>query len=135
MTPPEADRLDDRLCSALGAADERYDGEPKAPRNCRRDGNGRWICPFATRFLPADHPAVESVTAIVRKKLDISHPKLREVVHRDFADCRSALAETLSAQDAAIFCLGAYTGAVSDAELQDGNRGLPDRVRAGSPRQ
>jgi len=57
------------------------------------------------------------VTAIVRKKLDISHPKLREVVHRDFADC-SALAETLSAQDAAIFCLGAYTGAVSDAELR-----------------
>jgi uncharacterized protein YbjT (DUF2867 family) len=71
---------------------------------------------YALRYA-LDHPAVESVTAIVRKKLDISHPKLREVVHRDFADC-SALAETLSAQDAAIFCLGAYTGAVSDAELR-----------------
>jgi uncharacterized protein YbjT (DUF2867 family) len=70
---------------------------------------------YALRYA-LDHPAVKSATAIVRRKLDISHPKLNEVVHRDFADC-SALAETLSAQDAAVFCLGAYTGAVSDAEL------------------
>ena len=58
-----------------------------------------------------------SVTTIGRKTLGISHPKLTEVVHRDFADC-SSLAETLSGQDAAVFCLGAYTGAVSDAELR-----------------
>ena len=71
---------------------------------------------YALRYA-LDHPAVQSATAIVRRKLDISHPKLKQVVHRDFADC-SALAETLSAQDAAVFCLGAYTGAVSDAELR-----------------
>jgi len=59
---------------------------------------------------------VGSVTTIGRKTLGISHPKLTDVVHRDFADC-SSLAETLSGQDAAVFCLGAYTGAVSDAEL------------------
>src|SRR6202030_1085658 len=35
----------------------------------------------------------------------------------DFADC-SALADALSGQDAAVFCLGAYTGAVPDAELR-----------------
>ena len=35
----------------------------------------------------------------------------------DFADC-SALAGVLSGQDAAVFCLGVYTGAVSDAELR-----------------
>lgn len=63
------------------------------------------------------HSAVGRVTAIGRRKLDISHPKLEEVLHQDFADC-SALAETLSGQDAAIFCLGAYTGAVPDAELR-----------------
>jgi len=40
------------------------------------------------------------VTAIVRKTLGISHPKLNEVLHPSFADC-SALAETLSGQDAA----------------------------------
>src|ERR1700740_529157 len=60
--------------------------------------------------------AVGSVTAIVRRSLGISHPKLKEVLHRDFADC-SALAEALSGQDAAVFCLGAYTGSVTDAEL------------------
>src|SRR5690242_5822804 len=71
---------------------------------------------YALRYA-LDHPAVERVTAIGRRKLGIAHPKLDEVVHRDFADC-SALAETLSGQDAAVFCLGAYTGAVSDAELR-----------------
>jgi uncharacterized protein YbjT (DUF2867 family) len=64
-----------------------------------------------------EHPAVGSATSIGRRKLGISHPKLREVVHRDFADC-SSLVETLSGQDAAVFCLGAYTGAVSDAVLR-----------------
>ena len=64
-----------------------------------------------------ENPAVAIVTAIARRKLSISHPKLKEVLHQDFADC-SALAETLSGQDAAVFCLGTYTGAVSDAELR-----------------
>jgi uncharacterized protein YbjT (DUF2867 family) len=64
-----------------------------------------------------DHPSVGVVTAIGRRKLSISHPKLKEVLHGDFADC-SALTEPLSEQDAAIFCLGAYTGAVPDAEFR-----------------
>ena len=71
---------------------------------------------YALRYA-LDHSGVESVTAIGRKKLGVSDPKLREVLHRDFADC-SALAKALSGQDAAVFCLGAYTGAVSDAELR-----------------
>jgi uncharacterized protein YbjT (DUF2867 family) len=71
---------------------------------------------YALRYA-LENVAVGSVTAIARRKLKISHPKLNEIVHRDFADC-SALAEALSAQDAAVFCLGAYTGAVSDAELR-----------------
>jgi uncharacterized protein YbjT (DUF2867 family) len=71
---------------------------------------------YALRYA-LEHPAVKSAIAIVRRKLDIAHPKLNQVVHRDFADC-SALAETLSARDGAVFCLGAYTGAVSDAELR-----------------
>lgn len=64
-----------------------------------------------------EHPDIGSVTAIARRSLGISHPKLKEVLHRDFADC-SALAETLSGQDAAVFCLGAYTGTVSDTDLR-----------------
>jgi uncharacterized protein YbjT (DUF2867 family) len=71
---------------------------------------------YALRYA-LENPTVGRVTAIGRKNVGISHPKLKEVLHRDFADC-SALAETLSGQDAAIFCLGVYTGAVSDAELR-----------------
>jgi len=70
--------------------------------------------PFANAL---DHSAVGRVTAIGRRKLGLSHPKLKEVLHRNFADC-SALAETLSGQDAPVFCRGAYTGSVSDAELR-----------------
>ena len=62
-------------------------------------------------------PAVEHVTSISRRKAGISHPKLDEVLHQDFSDC-SALAQTLVGQDAAIFCLGTYTGAVADTELR-----------------
>jgi uncharacterized protein YbjT (DUF2867 family) len=64
-----------------------------------------------------DYPSIGGVTVIVRRKLALSHPKLKEVLHRNFADC-SALEDALSAHDAAIFCLGAYTGAVTDAELR-----------------
>ena len=71
---------------------------------------------YALRYA-LDHPSVGVVTVIGRKKLDISHPKLRQVLHRDFADC-SALAQSLSGQDAALFCLGVYTGAVPDAEFR-----------------
>jgi len=71
---------------------------------------------YALRYA-IDHPAVGSVAAVGRRKVGISHPKLREVLHQDFANC-SALSDALSGQDAAIFCLGAYTGAVSDAELR-----------------
>jgi uncharacterized protein YbjT (DUF2867 family) len=71
---------------------------------------------YALRYA-LDHPAVGRVTSIGRRKLGLWHPKLTEVLHPDFADC-SALTQWLSGQDAAIFCLGAYTGAVPDGELR-----------------
>lgn len=83
-----------------------------------------------------ENPAVKFVTSIGRRNLGISHPKLAEVLHRDFADC-SPLAQTLSGQDAAVFCLGAYTGSVSDAELHTITANYPIEfarvLRAGSP--
>jgi uncharacterized protein YbjT (DUF2867 family) len=71
---------------------------------------------YALRYA-LEHSAVGRATTIGRRKVGISHPKLKEVLHQDFTDC-SALAEVLSDQHAAIFCLGAYTGAVSDTELR-----------------
>jgi uncharacterized protein YbjT (DUF2867 family) len=71
---------------------------------------------YALRYA-LDHPSVGVVTVIGRRKLGISHPKLKEVLHKDFTDC-SALAQPLSGQDAALFCLGVYTGAVPDEEFR-----------------
>ncbi|WP_263351243.1 Rossmann-fold NAD(P)-binding domain-containing protein [Acidicapsa acidisoli] len=71
---------------------------------------------YALRYA-LEHPAIECATSIGRRELGISHPKLHEVVHQDFANC-SALAPALSGQDAAVFCMGTYTGTVPDAQLR-----------------
>jgi uncharacterized protein YbjT (DUF2867 family) len=73
---------------------------------------GRYALQYAL-----DNNAVGSVTSIGRRKIGLSHPKLNEVVHQDFAEC-SVLAEALSGQDAAVFCLGTYTGSVPDQQLR-----------------
>jgi uncharacterized protein YbjT (DUF2867 family) len=71
---------------------------------------------YALRYA-LDHPAVKRVTSVGRRKSGISHPKLDEILHQDFSDC-SALAPALSGQDAAVFCLGTYTSAVTEVELR-----------------
>ncbi len=90
---------------------------------------------YALRYA-IDHPAVASVTAIGRKKLSTKHAKLKEILHADFADC-SPLLDVLTGQDAAVFCLGAYTGKVSDAEFRAIAVDYPIEfarvLRAGSP--
>ncbi len=85
---------------------------------------------YALRYM-LEHKSVERVTAIGRRELGISHAKLKEVLHGDFENF-SALAEALSGQNAAIFCLGAYTGAgVGRGTPQDNGR-LHSRVCASS---
>jgi uncharacterized protein YbjT (DUF2867 family) len=90
---------------------------------------------YALRYA-LQQPDVEHVTSVGRRKLGISHSKLTEVLHPDFADC-SALAETLTGQDGAIFCLGTYTGVVTDAEMRritvDYTVEFARVLRAGSP--
>lgn len=71
---------------------------------------------YALRYA-LEQPAVGRVTSIGRRSLGLSHPKLSEVLHGDFADC-SPLATALSSQDAAVFCLGTYAGAVPDEEFR-----------------
>jgi len=71
---------------------------------------------YALRYA-LDQPGVGRVRVIGRRRLGISHPKLDEILHQDFGDC-SGLSEALSGQDAVVFCLGAYTGAVSEAQLR-----------------
>jgi uncharacterized protein YbjT (DUF2867 family) len=71
---------------------------------------------YALRYA-LQNPSIEQVLSVGRKRLGISHAKLSEVLHPDFADC-SALAETLSGLHAAVFCLGTYTGAASATEMR-----------------
>ena len=44
---------------------------------------------YALRYALA-HPSVGLVTSIGRRRVGISHPKLKEVMHQDFADCSRA---------------------------------------------
>ena len=71
---------------------------------------------YALRYA-LDNSEVKSVTSIGRKTVGISHPKLEQVLHQNFANC-SPLAKVLSNQDAVVYCLGTYTGSVSDEQLR-----------------
>ena len=49
--------------------------------------------------------SVESVLSVGRSPLGVQHPKLREILHKDFTDY-SAIESQLSGYDACFFCLG-----------------------------
>jgi uncharacterized protein YbjT (DUF2867 family) len=79
---------------------------------------------------------VTRVTTVGRRPTGVADPRLREVVHADSADYRT-VAEAFQGQDAALFCLGTYTGAVPDAELRrvtvDYAVAFAETLYAGSP--
>ena len=52
-----------------------------------------------------NHPDVGSVLVIGRKSCVLKHPKLREIVHKDFFDY-SAIEDQLRGYNACYFCLG-----------------------------
>lgn len=82
-------------------------------------------------------PEVGAVTTIGRRPTGLRDPKLTEVLHRDFADYRE-VAGALADQDVAFFCLGVYTGTVSDDELRrvtvDYAAAFAEALHARSPR-
>jgi uncharacterized protein YbjT (DUF2867 family) len=67
----------------------------------------------ALRAALAD-PATTEVRAVVRRSLGMAHPKLREVVHVDFADW-SAIVPTFTGVDACIFALGTSSLGMDEA--------------------
>jgi len=79
---------------------------------------------------------VGKVTSIVRRTSGIDHPKLKEVILEDFLDY-TRKENHFENQDAAYFCLGAYTGAVSDDLFKkitvDFTNAFADALKAGSP--
>jgi uncharacterized protein YbjT (DUF2867 family) len=51
------------------------------------------------------HEDVESVLVIGRRPCGVSHPKLKEIIHKDFLDITS-IAKQLKGYNACFFCLG-----------------------------
>lgn len=60
-------------------------------------------------------PEVESVLAIGRASTGQTHPKLRELVHKDMHDF-SAVAGELGGYDACLFCLGITSAGMTEAD-------------------
>src|SRR5258706_12907323 len=52
-----------------------------------------------------DDAGVEHVLPVSRHATDVSHPKIREIVHADFTEFRS-IQTTFAALDACFYCLG-----------------------------
>lgn len=60
---------------------------------------------------------VKSVIAVVRAPLGLTHPKLRELMHRDFTDFSSVAGE-FKAVDACFFCLGISSAGKGEDEYR-----------------
>ncbi len=58
---------------------------------------------------------IEEVVSIVRKPTSIDHPKLREVIHKDFLDL-SAIRNDLQGLGACYFCLGISSFRMSEED-------------------
>lgn len=67
------------------------------------------------KCLIADN--VSEIISISRRSVNIDHPKLKEVIRTDFLDY-SDTTSSFENIDAAYFCIGAYTGAVSNEMMK-----------------
>lgn len=70
-----------------------------------------------------DDPAVDSVRTIGRSPTGRSHPKLREIVRKDFFDWSDG-ADALDGVDACLFCLGVSSAGMGETEYRRLTRDL-----------
>ncbi|WP_167617393.1 NAD-dependent epimerase/dehydratase family protein [Maribellus sediminis] len=64
-----------------------------------------------------DHQDVEEALVIGRNPLEMQHPKLKEIIHKDFSDF-SALSDELKDYDACFFCMGVSSVGMKEAEYK-----------------
>lgn len=62
-----------------------------------------------------DHPDVDRVLAIGRSELDINHPKLVQLIHKDFSDF-SDVKDMLRGYDACYLCMGVSAAGLSEKQ-------------------
>lgn len=62
-----------------------------------------------------DHPEVAEVLSIGRRSLEINHPKLKELIHKDFSEFES-LAEQLKGYDACYHYMGVSAASMNEKQ-------------------
>ena len=66
-------------------------------------------------FECMENPQVENILIIVRKPSGVSHPKVKEIIHKDFSNIESLKAQ-LNGYDACFFCLGVSSVGMKEDE-------------------
>ncbi|HYQ58263.1 MAG TPA: NAD-dependent epimerase/dehydratase family protein [Draconibacterium sp.] len=64
-----------------------------------------------------DHKAVEKVLVVGRNRVDVSHPKLKELVHKDFSDFSNVKAQ-LAGFDACFLCMGISSVGIKESDFK-----------------
>src|ERR1700754_1569618 len=64
-----------------------------------------------------NHPDVEAVLVINRKPCGVSHPKLKEIIHKDFSDIKPIQSQ-LKDYNACFFCLGVSSVGMKEDEYR-----------------
>src|SRR5512133_1123004 len=63
------------------------------------------------------HPAVDAVLVIGRRSCGVDHPKLKEIIHKDFFDY-SSIENQLRGYNACFFCLGVSSIGMKEDEYR-----------------
>ncbi len=64
-----------------------------------------------------DHEAIGEVLAVGRNATEVKHPKLKELIHKDFTDF-SEVRNQLSGYDACFFCLGISAAGLNEEQYK-----------------
>ena len=60
-----------------------------------------------------DHPEIEKVLSIGRSQVELNHPKLVQLIHKDFSDF-SSVRDQLKGYDAAYLCMGVSAAGMNE---------------------
>ena len=64
-----------------------------------------------------DSPDVESILVINRSPVDVKHPKVKEIIHKDFFDW-SIIRDQLSGYNTCFFCMGVSSAGMKEADYK-----------------
>jgi uncharacterized protein YbjT (DUF2867 family) len=64
-----------------------------------------------------DHEAISEVLVIGRNSVNMDHPKLKELIHKDFSDF-SGMAGSLEGYDACFYCMGVSSAGMKEGEFK-----------------